>query len=260
MSAIRNLANNRPFVFVVALFVVNLAIALPFVAIFRIGGFDIAPLRLIIPIADSAFSVWVVWYLGWFRRAGFIRQVSDIHLYWYPAALAFVPVFVYGTVQVPPGPILFYTAALLFTGISEETLARGIMLPALSSRGKWVALFAAAAIFSAGHITNLFFESFGLLEWTDKFLATFGFAVLYGAVFLRTGNIWPLIFLHMLHDYSYVTSGSAGPFTVTPFDIRLHLLLSVLNIAYAVLIMQGASLGNLEERLGPAAGVRGNRL
>ncbi len=254
MSAIRNLANDRPFVFVAALFVVNLAIALPFVAIFKIAGFDIGPLRLIIPIADSAFSVWVVWYLGWFRRAGFTRQVSDIHLYWYPTVLAFVPVFVYGTVPISPGPVLFYTAALLFTGLSEETLARGIMLPALLSRGKWVALLSAAAIFSAGHITNLFFEEFGLLEWADKFLATFGFAVLYGAVFLRTGNIWPLIFLHMLHDYCYVTSGSAGPFTVAPFDTRLHLLISILNIGYAIVIMQRVSPAGLAERLGPAAG------
>ena len=134
MSAIRNLANDRPFIFVVALFAVNLAIALPFVVVFGIAGFDIAPLRLIIPIADSAFAVWVVWYLGWFRRAGFTFQVNDIHIYWYPAVLAFVPVLVYGTVQIPPGPVLFYTAALLFTGISEETLARGIMLPALLSR------------------------------------------------------------------------------------------------------------------------------
>ena len=75
-------------------------------------------------------------------------------------------------------------------------------------------------------------------------------------MFLRTGNIWPLIFLHTLHDYSYVTSGSAGPFTVTPFDIRLHLLLSILNITYAVLITQKVSSANLAERLWSAASVR----
>ncbi len=257
MSAIRNLANDRPFVFVIGLFVVNIVISFPFVVLFKIAGLDITPLRLIIPIVDSAFSVWVVWYLGWFRRAGFTRQVNDVHLYWYPAILALVPVLFYGTVQLPAGPVIFYMAALLFTGLSEETLARGIMLPALLSRGKWVALFFTALVFSAGHVTNLFFEEFGLLEWTDKFLATFGFAVLYGAVFLRTGNIWPLIFLHMLHDYSYLTSGSAGPFTVVPFDIRLHLLLSVLSIAYAVVIMQKLSPDSFAERLGAAAGSSG---
>lgn len=256
MSAIRNLARDRPVVFVAGLFIVHLVIALPFVAAFKVAGLDLLPLRLIIPVVESAFSVWVVWYLGWFARAGFTRRVGDIHVYWYPALLAFVPVLFYGTVQIPPGQVLFYIAALFFTGLSEETLARGIMLPALLSRGKWLALFLAAAVFSAGHVTNLFFEEFGLLEWTDKFLATFGFAVLYGAVFLRTGNIWPLIFLHMLHDHSYVTSGSAGPFMVTPFDIRLHLLFSVLNIAYAVLIMQKVSPSDLAARLGPAAGVR----
>ena len=42
-------------------------------------------------------------------------------------------------------------------------------IPALMRYGKWAAVFIAAAIFSAGHFTNVFFESFGLLEWADKF-------------------------------------------------------------------------------------------
>ena len=40
-------------------------------------------------------------------------------------------------------------------------------------------------------------------------------------MFIRTGNIWPLIVLHMLHAYFLVTSGTAGPFVVDPLSPRM---------------------------------------
>jgi len=146
---------------------------------------------------------------------------------------------VYGSVAIPPGLLTFYLLALVFTGISEEGLARGVLLPALLSRGKWVALFFVAVPFSASHITNLFFEDFGVVEWFDKFLSTFGFAILYGAVFLRTANIWPLMFLHAVDDLSFVTSGTAGPFLKVPISTALNTGLSIASIAYGVYIMRG---------------------
>lgn len=134
------------------------------------------------------------------------------------------------------------TSPLLFvlpTGVSEEGFARGIAIPALMRYGKCAAVLSAAAIFSAGHLTNAAFEEFSTLEWIDKFGATFGFAVLYGALFLRTGSLLPLIFLHMLADYVYVTSGTAGPFVAEAFDIRLHLAIAALNTAVGLYLMRG---------------------
>jgi len=241
MNGISRLAERRPYVFVIGLFLAETVLALPFVVAFNLLGLDREPLRLIIPIAQSAAMLWVVWLLGWLERAGFVRDTRDVHLYWYPVLLAIVPVLAYGTVEVPAGPLAFYTAALLFTGISEETLARGLFLPALLPRGKWTAVFFAAAFFSIGHFTNLFFEDFGALEMAEVLMATFGFAVLYGALFIRTGNIWPLIVLHMLHDYFFVTSGTAGPFVAEPLDPALGLGLAVLNVAYGAFILRGSA-------------------
>lgn len=86
--------------------------------------------------------------------------------------------------------------------------------------------------------TNLFFEDFGVLEMADKLLATFAFAVLCGAVFIRIRNIWPLIVLHAIHDYSFLTSGTAGPFTVEPMAISLGIVLASLSLAYGVFIVR----------------------
>ena len=238
MSAIKNLATERPYLFVVGLFIAQTLLAIPFVGAFKVLGLDLVALRLIMPIVISVFMIWVIWYLGWFARAGFTRTVRDVHVYWYPVLLAFVPTLFAGTIEISPGWIVYYSAALIFTGISEEALARGIALPALLPRGKWVALFFVAGLFSVGHITNLFFEDFGPLEMTEKLLSTFGFAVLYGAVFIRTGNIWPLIVLHSLHDYMFLTSGTAGPFTVEALPLEISIGLALVNIAYGVFIVR----------------------
>jgi len=237
MSRIRVMADQRPYAFVVGLFLAETVLAFPFVALFRVLGRDVEPLRLIIPTAQSLFMIWVVWKLGWFVRAGFRSDVRNVHLFWYPVLLALVPVVIYGTIKIPNGPLAFYAAALLVTGISEETLARGVILPALLKRGTWVAILVAASLFSISHLTNLFFTSPSVLQMAEVLLATFSFAILYGALFIRTGNILPLIVLHMLHDYFLVTSGTAGPFVVEPLSPTLAIGLSVLSIVYGAVIL-----------------------
>lgn len=122
-----------------------------------------------------------------------------------------------------------------------EGFARGIAVPVLARYGKWGAVFIAAAIFSAGHLTNAFFEEFSAIEWLDKFGATFGFAVLYGALFLRTGNLLPLIFLHTLADYIYLTSGTAGPFVAESIDVRIHLAIAAANLLVGLYLLIGVT-------------------
>lgn len=240
IKKLQRIAEERPYLFVIGMFLSETCVAFPFVIAFKLLGIDLEILRLIIPIAQSVFMIWVVWYLGWFTRSGFRRNVKDIHLYWYPVLLAFVPVMAYGTIQISTGPLVFYTVAILFTGISEEILARGVILPALLKKGVWVALFFAASLFSVGHLTNLFFADHDFLKMTEVLIATFGFAVLYGAIFIRTQNILPLILLHTIHDYSLITSGTAGPFVVEPLAIPISIGLAIFNIVYGVYIVMRA--------------------
>lgn len=234
----KSFADSRPYLFSLVIFVLESLVALPFVVAFKVLGYELEPLRLIIPVAQSVFVIWVLYALGWLKSAGFGGRIRNIHVLWFPLVLAFVPVLMYGTIEIASGAIVFYALALVFTGISEEGLARGIILRALVAYGPWRALLFMAVLFSLGHFSNLFFEDFTALQMAEKLLVTFGFAVLYGAVFLRTLNIWPLIVLHTVHDFSYLTSGTAGPFTVTPFPPAIHAGLAVLSILYAVIIMR----------------------
>ncbi|MCK5444611.1 MAG: CPBP family intramembrane metalloprotease [Rhodospirillaceae bacterium] len=232
----RKFADNRPVVFSIGIFVLSAAVALPFVLVFKVLGLELEPLRLIIPIADSIFAIGVLYYLGWLKLTGFSLAIRDIHVLWYPVALAFVPVFMFGTIELSSDIIVFYGLALLFTGVSEEALSRGIILRAMLQKGPWTALIFMSVLFSVGHFSNLFFEDFTGLEMAEKLLNTFGFSILYGAVFLRTFNIWPLIILHSIHDFSFLTSGTAGPYTVEPFPLGVSIAIAIVSIAYGVFI------------------------
>lgn len=241
MVAIRAFAERHPLWFVVALAFLQPIIAVPFVFASKALGIEITPLRLIIPTVQSAFVLWLIWALGWWRISGLVGPVRNTHLLIYPSLIHFVPALLYGSVDISAGWVLFYFLAILATGISEEGFARGIAVPVLLKFGKWSAVLMAAAIFSAGHLTNAAFEEFTLLEWIDKFGSTFGFAVLYGALFLRTGSLLPLIFLHTVEDYIYVTSGTAGPFIAEQLDIRIHLAIAMANGVAGIYLLTGVT-------------------
>lgn len=245
MSKLRAFAAEYPILFVITLAILQEVLAMPFVVAAQVLGLELTPLRAIIPTAQSAFILWLIWAMGWWRVSGLTGQVRNPHLLIYPALVLFVPALLYGNVQIAAGGITLYFIAVLATGVSEEGFARGIAIPVLMKYGKWGAVFIAAVIFSAGHLTNAFFEDFSTIEWIDKFGATFGFAVLYGALFLRTGSLLPLILLHTLADYIYLTSGTAGPFVAEPIDIRIHLAISAANVAVGLYFLAGVESEDL---------------
>jgi membrane protease YdiL (CAAX protease family) len=229
-------AKKRPYLFAIAAFLVNSALAVPFVAAARILGTETELLRLIIPAAQSALMIWILYALGWLRSAGFGTRIQDIHVLGYPAAAVILPVVLYGTIAVAAGPVTFFFSAILFTGISEEALNRGILIRALIFKGPWTAILVAAGLFSISHLSNLAFADFDVIAMGEVLLTTFGYAVLMGAVFLRTQNIWPLIVLHTLEDFFIVLSGRAGPWTVEPFPTSYHVAVAAVGIGYAVYV------------------------
>jgi len=253
MRFLRNFAETRPFLFVVALVIVQPILAVPFIAYVKLTGSSITPLQLIIPTVQSVFILWLIWAMGWMKMSGLTGQVRNAHLLIYPALVHFIPALIYGSVAISAGWVLFYFLAVLATGISEEGVTRGVAVPLLAKYGKWAAILIAAVIFSASHLTNAFIEDFSALQWVDKFGATFGFAVLYGALFLRTGSLLPLIFLHTLNDYVYVTSGTAGPFVAEAIDIRLHMAIAAANVLVGLYLLMGVTDEDLTLRKAPAA-------
>lgn len=111
----RNFADSRPYLFSFTIFILESIVALPFVVVFKTLNFDLEPLRLIIPIVQSAFVIWILYSLGWLKAVGFGAQIKNIHILWFPLVLAFVPVLLFGTIEIAANAILFYILALVFT-------------------------------------------------------------------------------------------------------------------------------------------------
>ena len=241
----KNFIANHPYWSAVILFIINTLVAVPFVALFKILGKDIEPLRLIIPIAQSVVMIGIIYKLGWLRVTGFGTRIKNIHLLWFPVVIAFIPVLLYGTVAIPASGALFYTLAVLFTGISEEAEARGLLLRILLPKGIWVALLGVGFLFSVGHFTNLIFEDFSVLDMAEVLIATFGFAILYGALFLRTLNIWPLIILHALHDFIFVISGTAGPFATQPLPTNVHIVMAIISGLFGAYLVRNITTSSV---------------
>lgn len=234
----KSFAKNHPFWFAIIIFVAESLLAVPFVMAFKVFKLDIEPLRLIIPIAQSIFVLLIIYLLGWLKQVGFVSRVRNVHLLWLPLLLAFAPFLIYGSVEIAVQGVLFYTLAILFTGISEEGLARGIILRTLLPKGLWVAILGAGVLFSVAHLSNLFFAEMTLVDLLEVLLNTFGFAILYGAVFIRTLNIYPLIVLHTLHDFSLVVSGTAGPFATQPLPTSMHIAGTVISIIFGIYLVR----------------------
>jgi membrane protease YdiL (CAAX protease family) len=250
---IKAFVKNHPYQFAVIIFIVNSLLPFPIVIAFKLLNLGLEPLRLFFPILMSIFAIVVLYYLGWLTIAGFGKKIQDIDVLWFPLVLAFVPVALFGTIEIPANLVLFYLLAVLFTGISEEGFSRGILINVLIPKGKWIAILFSAGLFGIGHFSNLFFESFTAIEMIEKLWVTMSFAILYGALFLRIRNIWPLIILHMIVDFSFVTSGTAGPFTVVPFPTSYHMIVGALSIVYAIYIVRKVNTSDILPELEKAS-------
>ena len=238
-STMKKFIETRPFLAVIVVFIITLILPFPFVALFKILKLDFVQLRLLIPIVESAFIIILLYKLGWIQLSGFRKEIRNIHLLWLPLVLISVPVISYGTVTISPSDILFYTLAIFFTGVSEEGFARGFGLTTLQSKNGWTAVLFMAFIFGIGHVTNLLFEEFTVKEMGVRLFTLMSFAILYGALFLRTRNIWPLIVMHTLWDMSLVVSGFAGPFMVGYANSTLfEIVIGIISVLYAILIMR----------------------
>lgn len=134
------------------------------------------------------------------------------------------------------GPLSFGNFALaLMAGVCEETAFRGLPLSYLMRQWKDekkipVALLLSAVLFGLAHGGNLFAGAdpgITLLQVGG----TMAIGVFLGAVYLRSGNLWPVIVIHTLNDVlaflnTADISGGVMVADVTPRDLR-DLMLSV---------------------------------
>lgn len=129
----------------------------------------------------------------------------------------------------------------------EEITFRGLVIPNFmrvhnNSKGIWLGLFISAAIFGLIHAANILA---GADPGTTIFQVFYAFAlgILFGAILIRYGNLWPCIILHGLVDAFAMMSDEAlkqGAVQtqefVFSFEIMPVLVLSILFVIYGIFL------------------------
>lgn len=130
-------------------------------------------------------------------------------------------------------------------GFVEEITFRGLVIPNFmrvhnNSKGIWLSLFISAGIFGLIHAANILA---GADPGTTIFQVFYAFAlgILFGAILIRYGNLWPCIILHGFVDAFAMMSDEAleqGAVQTQAFafswDIMPILILSLIFIAYGL--------------------------
>jgi CAAX protease family protein len=131
----------------------------------------------------------------------FNRAHSVVRVMWFPALWLGLISMVLFIVGLPAGWMLvFIVLNTLLVGISEEVMFRGVLFRALLTRYQvWTAIIVSSILFGAVHILNVI--NTGDLGGALMQSIPAGMSgILFVAIVIRTGSIWPAIIYHALWD------------------------------------------------------------
>lgn len=93
---------------------------------------------------------------------------------------------------------------LLFIGLGEEILSRGVVFGVLRRFGLWRAIFGSSLLFALMHLNLYTGKNWDAWQAYAHVWSTFGFGVLMCAVMITTRSIWVSVVLHAVLDWSVV--------------------------------------------------------
>ena len=153
-------------------------------------------------VAAIGFLLGISFICRW-KDLGFNEPVSvrSLSVLWLPLVYIvffFCVMMLFGV----PGPGV--TASILINtlliGISEELMFRGILFKALRSRCSiWPTVLVSSLLFGFVHLLNGF--STGFVAAIPQAIFTFCLGVVFIAIRIRTGSLYPVIVLHAAWDF-----------------------------------------------------------
>lgn len=191
-------------------------------------------------------AVVVVTRMRLWREIGFYRRIAlrDLRFFWlllFPVFMA-LPAAVAGLGGLGPSRtlerLMFWLVLATLVGFVEEVYFRGLVLPALVSRGVWPAAVISSFLFGLMHTVNLLFGAgLGATLLQVGYAASMGFA--FAAVALRTGVIWPLVVIHALVDVvAFASAGTTTASGVTAGDVLVSAVYAAMFTVYGGLVLR----------------------
>ena len=159
----------------------------------------------------AAIVLAIVWLLGWQRRTGLsapltrpVNLLALIGLVLVTWGLDATGVHIRGVHDLGLAALL-----ALLVGVTEETLARGVVLGAFDAHGPAVAVGVSSVYFGLLHLGNLLITANGVVVAQAASALMIG--LLLGAVRWRVGSLWPVVLAHALVDLPPLASGVLVP-------------------------------------------------
>lgn len=173
------------------------------------------------------------------------RSVSSLRLLWFPCL--YVAAFIFGVTALgwPPATTVAVIAANTFlVGISEELACRGVLYQGLLGRlGLRGAILVSTALFGVIHLLNGFTTgAFGAAAVQS--ITAFMSGIVFLAIRIRTGSLFPGMVLHGAWDCALVTlattAATRAPEASTSASvmIALPLLLILPNFLYGLFLLR----------------------
>ncbi len=263
----KSFIERHPFWFALGFTVVVMQLlGLVVVIIGRALGIPEIPIRVSAAAVTTIIPLIFIWRLGWWEDSGLVSTTRNIYALAVPLILTFFPLVFFGSATMEAQRVRIFLLAVLFTGISEEAVYRGLFIRAFLPRGKWQAIILPAVLFGAAHSVQSLGGGMPLQENLIQITNAFIYGVMLGAVRLRINNIWPLIILHTLIDLFWVISGLPdGVYLMSDIPLSLYLIEWVPSILAAIYLIRkpvaatinGKPVGSLDKDKLLSAAVEG---
>lgn len=140
--------------------------------------------------------------------------------------LGYEPLEALASPQTLPEFLGYVMVLVVFTGICEEVLFRGTIMPALESHGLLPAVIYSALLFALMHVSFL------------NLTGTFILGLVMAVIAIKTGSLWGAIVFHMLNNliavsYLYLASQAEAVAEVDPAGLIALLPLLMVGLAGA---------------------------
>ena len=192
-------------------------------------------------LVTAAGGLFMVWYLGWWQRAGyaFLGRITDLPLYLLPAAVAFLPLFEV-TTPTSSGTVAIFVMLSLVVALAEETFFRGLILQSLRPAGVLPAVLVSSLLFALPHLLNSLGGMWDPVFTLVNTFAAFGIGIVFSALVLRTGSIWPPIVLHaLINAIGFSVLGSLTVPPQSPEQLAATVVAGVVMAAYGLFLLRG---------------------
>jgi len=177
----------------------------------------------------------------------FVRPQFVLRSIWFPALYLIVFAALIITLRMPPATTFaFIFINTMLVGFSEETMFRGVLFRAFEDRmAIWPAIILTSVLFGAVHLLNVFITG-DLGPAALQSLAAALSGLVFMAILLRTGSIWPAIIYHGLWDcliFTFTAGTTTDPALDAASDLpvwttMMPILLNLPNVIFALIMLR----------------------